>query len=74
MHASKGLEFDTVIIPMLNEGIIPNRRIVTSDDMEEERRLLYVAMTRAKHNLYITARKSEDGKSFEISRFYKEII
>jgi len=74
MHASKGLEFDTVIIPMLNEGIIPNRRIVTNDDMEEERRLLYVAMTRAKHNLYITARKSEDGKSFEISRFYNEII
>ena len=74
MHASKGLEFDTVIIPMLNEGIIPNRRVVTEEDLEEERRLLYVAMTRAKHNLYITARKSEDGKSFEVSRFYQEIV
>ena len=73
MHASKGLEFDKVIIPMLNEGVIPNRRVVTEDDIEEERRLLYVAMTRAKHNLYITTRKMEDGKSFEVSRFYYEI-
>lgn len=73
MHASKGLEFDKVIIPMLNEGVIPNRRVVTEDDIEEERRLLYVAMTRAKHNLYITTRKMEDGKNFDVSRFYYEI-
>ena len=73
MHMSKGLEFDTVIIPMLNEGIIPNRRITNEDDMEEERRLLYVAMTRAKHKLYLTSRKAEDGKSYEMSRFLYEI-
>lgn len=74
MHGAKGLEFDTVIIPLLNEGIIPDGRVLTANDIEEERRLLYVAMTRAKHKLYISARKSADGKNFEVSRFYNEIV
>ncbi|WP_130836914.1 ATP-dependent helicase [Lachnoclostridium sp. Marseille-P6806] len=51
MHASKGLEFDRVFLPDLNEGILPGRQIRSEEGMEEERRLLYVAMTRAKREL-----------------------
>ena len=51
MHACKGLEFDRVYLPSLNEGIIPGRRCRTEADIEEERRLLYVAMTRARKHL-----------------------
>mgnify|MGYP003585081571 FL=1 len=57
LHAAKGLEFDTVYLPDLNEGIIPNRKSVTDTQIEEERRMLYVGMTRAKQALcmsYIT--------------------
>ena len=48
MHVCKGLEFDHVYLPALNEGIIPGRRCREPEDFEEERRLLYVAMTSAK--------------------------
>ena len=53
MHASKGLEFDNVFIPDVNENVIPNSKAVTECEIEEERRMLYVAMTRAKKRLYI---------------------
>ncbi len=61
MHASKGLEFDAVWLPGLNEGTIPSKKIVSPAQIEEERRLLYVAMTRAKRRLimsYITGSES----------------
>lgn len=51
MHGSKGLEFDRVYLPELNEGIIPGRRCKKEYEIEEERRLLYVAMTRARNHL-----------------------
>ena len=51
MHACKGLEFDTVFLPDLNEGILPNRRARSEQAIEEERRLFYVAMTRARDEL-----------------------
>lgn len=57
MHVCKGLEFDRVFLPGLNEGIIPVRRCSSPSDFEEERRLLYVAMTRARDHLemlYVT--------------------
>lgn len=57
MHACKGLEFDRVYLPALNEGIMPGRRCREPEDFEEERRLLYVAMTRARDHLellYVT--------------------
>ena len=57
MHACKGLEFDRVYLPALNEGIIPGRRCTQPQDFEEERRLLYVSMTRARDHLellYVT--------------------
>jgi DNA helicase-2/ATP-dependent DNA helicase PcrA len=60
MHACKGLEFDRVYLPALNEGIIPGRRCTQPQDFEEERRLLYVAMTRARDHLellYVTGTK-----------------
>jgi len=58
LHAAKGLEFDLVILPGIEEGIIPTTRSLNShDSVEEERRLLYVGITRAKEHLLITYTK-----------------
>ncbi len=55
IHAAKGLEFDTIIISGVEEGMLPTTRAqATNQDIEEERRLLYVAITRAKERLLIT--------------------
>jgi DNA helicase-2/ATP-dependent DNA helicase PcrA len=55
IHLSKGLEFDNVIIAGFNEGIIPHQRsLLSKDDIEEERRLMYVAMTRARKKLTLS--------------------
>lgn len=54
MHSSKGLEWNIVIIAGSNEGVIPSYRATTEADYEEERRLMYVAITRAKKLLFIT--------------------
>ena len=70
MHASKGLEFDTVYLPDCQEGKIPSAKSQTSDEIEEERRMFYVAMTRAKKELCITAHKGKSGKDSP-SRFLK---
>ena len=58
MHSSKGLEFQTVFLPHLNEGIIPGPKALTDNQIEEERRLFYVAMTRAKEQLFMTYTES----------------
>ncbi|MBP5553736.1 MAG: ATP-dependent helicase [Lachnospiraceae bacterium] len=64
VHASKGLEFKTVIIPDVNEGTFPHDKIPDETSIEEERRIFYVAMTRACDNLYLFYRKaSENGKA-----------
>lgn len=72
MHASKGLEFDSVYLPGCMEGKIPSAKAVTELDVEEERRIFYVAMTRARKSLYISAVKGKTGKEIP-SRFIKSI-
>jgi Superfamily I DNA and RNA helicases len=74
MHSSKGLEFNTVFIVDANEGITPHKKAVLPEDMEEERRLFYVAMTRAKENLYIYSARDRFNKVSERSRFIDEIV
>ena len=53
MHAAKGLEFQSVFLPDLNEGVIPDRKVKEEKELEEERRLLYVAITRAREQLFL---------------------
>ena len=65
-HGSKGLEFDTVILPDVNENKIPSRSAHTPAEIEEERRMFYVAITRAKKHLHILFRTDENLK---LSRF-----
>ncbi len=55
MHNTKGLEFDRVIITGLEEGLFPSRRDFEKDELEEERRIFYVSITRAKRELYLTS-------------------
>ena len=71
-HASKGLEFDTVYLPDCNEGIIPYRKSITKEEIEEERRLFYVAMTRAKERLCILYVDGDRDNRHLVSRFVKE--
>lgn len=73
MHGSKGLEFEVVFIPTVNEGVCPYRKSIQSGDIEEERRMLYVAMTRAKKHLHLSFVKERFNKSIELSRFLTEI-
>lgn len=72
MHSSKGLEFETVFIVDVNEGVCPHKKAVLDTDIEEERRMLYVAMTRAKKALYIYTTMERYGKKTEASRFLAE--
>lgn len=72
-HASKGLEFDNVYIPDLNEGITPLLRKTDTDTIEEERRMVYVALTRARSKLILGTLKSRDNKKFYPSRFIREM-
>ena len=74
MHSSKGLEFRVVIIPELNEGQMPSNKCAKSSEIEEERRLLYVAMTRAKEKLFLLYREKDMQKKVLPCRFLKEII
>ncbi|MBT9775945.1 AAA family ATPase [Clostridium sp. MCC353] len=72
MHASKGLEFKVVYILDANEGITPHQKAVLDADIEEERRMFYVAMTRAKERLHIYYVKERYGKKQDGSRFIEE--
>lgn len=73
MHSSKGLEFSNVFLVDVNEGITPHKKAVLPEDVEEERRLFYVAMTRAKERLYIFSPKQRYSKNTAPSRFIDEI-
>lgn len=74
MHGAKGLEFDTVFILGANENVVPYRKAETKDELEEERRMFYVAMTRAKRKLVITYPRERNGKRMEPSRFVGELL
>ena len=80
LHASKGLEYDNVYLTGMNEGIFPSYQSLISDDaneVEEERRLCYVGVTRAKKRLYLSCarRRIHNGSynSYTASRFIDEI-
>ena len=73
MHGSKGLEFDIVWLPNLNEGIIPSRSSVTKEQIEEERRMLYVGMTRAKTALIMSYLTGSAENPMLPSRFLRPI-
>lgn len=74
MHSAKGLEYRVVFIIDVNEGIIPHRKALLEEDVEEERRMFYVAVTRAKEELHIYFAKSRYNKELEVSRFIGEIM
>ncbi|MDD5757571.1 MAG: ATP-dependent helicase [Desulfobulbaceae bacterium] len=78
VHSSKGLEWEHVFVINLAEGKFPSAMALTSEEIEEERRLLYVASTRAKRNLYLVypreiAQAGRMGEPAMISRFLEEI-
>ena len=74
LHAAKGLEFDTVFLVGANEGQMPYKKAKTDRETEEERRLFYVGMTRAKEILKICYVKTKNGKEVSPSRFVDELL
>lgn len=68
-HTSKGLEFKVVFIIDANDGLIPHKKSIKENDIETERRLFYVGMTRAKDILHILFTVRRFGKNFKASRF-----
>lgn len=73
MHSAKGLEFDAVFIPTIVEGLVPHERSKTPEEIEEERRLFYVAVTRAKDYLCISEVKTRYEKETKQSLFLQEL-
>lgn len=73
LHRSKGLEFEVVFIMDVCEEIIPLNKATLEEEIEEERRLFYVGITRAKKRLYIIAPKHRYNKDYLESRFIEEI-
>ncbi|MDE7203929.1 MAG: ATP-dependent helicase [Lachnospiraceae bacterium] len=74
MHASKGLEWKVVVLPDVNEGVIPHKKAVTDSELEEERRMFYVAMTRAREYLFIFYLQEKEAGNLLPSRFLDEIM
>lgn len=74
IHSAKGLEFEDVFVIHANEGEIPHQKAEKKDEIEEERRLFYVALTRAKNNLYISYITQKNGNSIKPSRFVEELL
>lgn len=75
VHAAKGLEFENVFLCGMNEGIFPSRKTKDLSGMEEERRLAFVAVTRAKNRLYLSCAEGRnlDGSPRYPSRFVLNI-
>ena len=73
MHGAKGLEFESVFLPTVLQGIIPHDKSLEEDQLEEERRLFYVAITRAKEQLILSMPKERYGKDAVPSVFLEEL-
>ena len=71
-HSAKGMEFDTVFIIDASEDYTPYWQAATSTEIEEERRMFYVALTRAKNRLFVLHASDRFGKKREPSRFLRE--
>ncbi len=74
LHSAKGLEFDTVYIAGAVEGVIPYEKSKTPADLEEERRLFYVGMTRAKRSLFFSVTRNRYETEAKASTFLEELI
>ncbi len=74
MHSAKGLEYRVVFVVDVNEGIIPHHKAAQPADLEEERRLFYVALTRARDRLHLCAVRERYHRKQEPSRFLKECL
>ena len=74
IHSAKGLEFEDVFVIHANEGEIPHQKAEKKDEIEEERILFYVAITRAKINLCISYITQKNGNSIKPSRFVEELL
>ncbi len=72
-HSAKGLEFPVVYLIDVNEGIVPYKKATTQSDIEEERRMFYVAITRASERLAICVIREKNGKAQKPSPFLKDI-
>jgi len=73
MHAAKGLEFENVYLMGFENGVIPSHKAQNSLALEEEKRLLYVALTRAKNKLVVTRADKRKNKKTQTSPFYSLI-
>ncbi len=75
-HRAKGLEWDAVFLPALEEGILPIRQATDPAEIDEERRLLYVGITRARVHLWLSSARVRDGRSTQRrrSRFLLEVV
>ena len=73
LHSAKGLEYENVHILDVNEELMPYKKAVLDADLQEERRLFYVGITRAKEHLYIHSVKKYNGREVDQSRFIEEM-
>lgn len=73
LHGAKGLEYRIVFLIGANEGVMPYRKAVLESDIEEERRLFYVGVTRAKDALHVSWVKNLSNREAEMSRFVGEL-
>ncbi len=73
LHSAKGLEYPVVHILDVNEGLMPYKKAVLDEELQEERRMFYVGITRAKRELHIHSVKKYNGRELDASRFIEEM-